>query len=340
MISEITIKQIFTFFVIILLLFFSFLIIKPIFIPIIIGLILAYIFSPIENFIFKKIKNKTVSSFITCALVLSSLILLLWFALPVLIEQIFNSYVTIQSFDLITYLKKTFPPLFSSPQMTANIASTYNSFIANSANNALSKLTNILMELPSIILKLVVVLITFFYGLRDGDKIINLVKDNFPFNKSVTNKFIHKSQLVTFSVVYGRVVIGIITGTLAGIGFYFAGVPNALLLSVLTMFVSFIPLVGPWIIWIPVVIGLFFAGNIPVAIGLSIYCLLVVTLFENLATPIFVSKKSEIPTSLTLLSLIGGILVFGILGIILGPLIVAYLIILFEVYKEANEKNT
>ncbi|HLD97946.1 MAG TPA: AI-2E family transporter [Candidatus Nanoarchaeia archaeon] len=339
MLSETSVKQIITGVLIIILLIFAFLIIKPLFLAILFGLILAYTFYPIYSFLLKYIKSRTISALITCAVVIALLIIILWFSVPLLIEQIFQSYITIQSFDTLGFLKRVFPPLFSSPQVSANFAAVYTNFLSSSANNALTKISTLLIDLPSLALKLLVVLITFFYGLRDGKKIIDILKDTLPFNRATTNKFIQKSEQITFSVVYGRVVIGIITGTLAGIGYYFAGFDNAILLSVITMFVSIIPLIGPWIVWAPLVIGLFFAGSIGSAIFLLIYCLLVVTLFENLATPLVVSKRSNIPTSLTLIALIGGILVFGIFGIILGPLIIAYLIILFEIYREYSVKK-
>ncbi|MEK6890642.1 MAG: AI-2E family transporter [Nanoarchaeota archaeon] len=341
MLSETTIKQIITGLLILILLIFTFLIIRPLFLAILFGFILAYTFFPIYQFILKYVKNSTISAAITCLIVIMILITILWFSIPILIEQIFQSYSTIQSFDTLGFLKKIFPPLFSSQQVSANFAAAYTNFVSSSVSNTLDKITNLLLNLPSLALKMVVVLVIFFYGLRDGPKIIELIKEILPFNKVTTNKFIHKSGLVTFSVVYGRVIIGIITGTLAGIGFFFAGFDNALLLAVITMFVSIIPLIGPWIVWVPLVIGLFFAGNVFSAVFLLIYCLLVVTMFENIATPLLVSKKSQIPTSLTLISLIGGILVFGIFGIILGPLIVAYLVILFEIYRDyiTNKKE-
>ena len=105
------------------------------------------------------------------------------------------------------------------------------------------------------------------------------------------------------------------------------------------MIASIIPLIGPWAVWVPVVIGLLISEKTFAAIFLLIYSIFIVTLFENIATPILVSKKSKTPTSLTLIGIIGGIIVFGIFGIILGPLIMAYLTILFEIYIEYNLKK-
>ncbi len=340
MVDETLVKQFIAGIFILILLAFTFLIIRPIFMSIILGLILAYACYPIHKGLSLKIRNKSLSASITGVFVLAVLLGILWFSIPHLINQIFDAYVGLQTFDTLGLLKKIFPPFFSSPQVSANFAAAYNNLISNSAKLSLEKLTSTLINLPSLALKALVVLITFFYGLRDGDKLITLLKDSLPFNKSTTNRFIQKSKDVTFSVVYGRVVIGIAVGILAGIGFFIAGVKSALLLSFMAIIASIIPMIGPWAIWIPVVIGLLVAGKTTAAIFLLFYSIIFVTVFENIATPLIVSKRSKLPTSLTLIGIIGGIIVFGIFGILLGPLIVAYLVVLFEIYlEESVNKN-
>ncbi|MBS3091973.1 AI-2E family transporter [Candidatus Pacearchaeota archaeon] len=336
MVDEKLVKQFIAGIFIVILLAFTFILIRPIFMSIVLGLILAYACYPIHKYLSLKIKNKTISALVTGLVVLAVIFGILWFSIPLLINQIFDAYVGLQTFDTIGLLKRLFPPFFSSPQVSANFVAAYNNFISNSAKISLEKLTSILINLPSLALKALVVLITFFYGLRDGDKLINLLKDSLPFNKATTNRFIQKSKDVTFSVVYGRVVIGIAVGILAGIGFFIAGVKSALLLSFLAIIASIIPMIGPWAIWIPVVVGLFVAGHTTSAIFLLFYSIIFVTVFENLATPLLVSKRSKLPTSLTLIGIIGGIITFGIFGILLGPLIVAYIVVLFEIYLEEN----
>lgn len=339
MINDHNIKEIIAGIFILILLVFTFLIIKPIFLSILLGLILAYTFSPINKFILKRLKNEFISALITCTVTVLILLTVIWFSLPILVNQVFDTYSAIQAFDTIGLLKKLFPFMFSSPQATVNIAAIYNTFLSTTAKSNLETLTKVIIDLPSLILKLLVVIVTFFYALKDGDKILELMKESLPFNKSTTHKFIQKSKEVTFSVVFGRVVIGIITGILAGIGFYIAGINNTLLLTVMAIITSIIPFIGPWIIWAPVVISLFITGKFFAGVFLLVYCLIIVTLFESISHPVLVSKYAHIPNSLTLIGIIGGMLVFGMFGIILGPLVVAYLAVLFEIYIEYNRKK-
>ena len=108
MIEEKLIKQLITSAFVIVLLVFAFLIIRPIFLAIILGLILAYVFNPLDKWLLKRIKNETVSASITCTITIGLLLLILWFSLPLLTKQIFDSYMTIVSMDIIGFLKKIF----------------------------------------------------------------------------------------------------------------------------------------------------------------------------------------------------------------------------------------
>jgi len=338
--DEKTIRQIIAALLIGILLIFTFIIIRPIFVSIILGLILAYTFNPVNKRLLLLIKNKFISALITCTVSICIMLLVLWFSLPLLVTQLFDAYTLIQSFDTLGLLKQIFPFLFSSQQISANFAASYNTFLSTTIQNSLEKLTSIFSDLPSIVLKLTVVIIVFFYGLRDGDKIITLLKDFLPFDRATTTRFIQKSKSVTFSVLFGRIVIGIITGLLSGIGFYFAGVNSLVLLTVLAIIASIIPIIGPWLVWIPVTLSLFLSGHTTAGIFLLIYSATVVTLFETLSHPIIISRQSKVPNSITIIGLIGGMLVFGIFGIILGPLIVAYLVVLFEIYRDENAKKS
>ncbi len=338
MIEEKTLNQIIAFVFVAILLIFAYIILKPIFLAILFGLVLAYMFYPLNNLILKLFRNKSLTAVLTCIIVFSLGFIVIWFLIPILIRQIFDAYISLQAFDIIGFLKKVFPPLFSSQQVTATIESSYNSFLVNAVNSSMTKLTSLINDLPTFAIKTIIVIVVFFYSLRDGDKILDMIRDSLPFKRDTTNRFIFKSGQVTYSVIYGRIIIGIAIGLLAGVGFYIAGVKNVVLLSFLAMIMSILPMIGPWVIWGPVVIALFISGHNNSALFLLIYSLVVVMLFENVATPLLVSKQSKIPTSLTFIGILGGLLVFGLFGIIIGPLIMAYLMVLFEIYRERNRK--
>jgi predicted PurR-regulated permease PerM len=126
-----------------------------------------------------------------------------------------------------------------------------------------------------------------------------------------------------------------IQGLLAGLGFFIFGVPNALLLTLLAAAAGIFPIVGPTIVWIPVAIFLLLAGNTVPAVGVIAFGL-ASAFIDNFIRPIIVAKRTSISSPVILIGMIGGLFLFGILGFILGPLILAYLFIILELYRNKS----
>jgi predicted PurR-regulated permease PerM len=126
----------------------------------------------------------------------------------------------------------------------------------------------------------------------------------------------------------------------AGIGYLIFGVPSALLLTLFTIFVSIIPFVGAWLGWVPVDIYLFSAGRVDAAIGLLIYGLIVVSLIDNVLRTIIISRRTKLNSAIVLIGMIGGLLAFGVLGLIIGPLVLAYVLLVIEIYKKRTQSES
>ena len=178
-----------------------------------------------------------------------------------------------------------------------------------------------------------VVFVTFFFVLRDKEKLIDYIKSLLPYSKEVENKIFHYTKGITFSVLYGQVVVGILQGVLVGIAFFVFGVSNALLLTLLATLAGIFPIIGTAIVWIPVVIFLFLAGDSFSATGVIIVGLISSNI-DNILRPMIVSKRVNISSAVIMIGMIGGFFLFGILGFILGPLILAYLLIILEIYRD------
>lgn len=131
------------------------------------------------------------------------------------------------------------------------------------------------------------------------------------------------------SVVYGIIGTSLAQGFLAGLGFLVAGVPGWLLLGALTCLLSLIP-VGPPLIWISAVVWLYQQGQIGWAIFLSIWGVAVISAVDNVLKPYFISKGSNLPFALVFLGVLGGVLSFDLLGIFLGPALLAIAYRLFQ----------
>ena len=141
------------------------------------------------------------------------------------------------------------------------------------------------------------------------------------------------------SVIFGQIIIGIFQGIFTGIGLFIFKAPSPLILSIVAIFVGIIPLIGPWLVWFPVAIYLLLlSGNTFGGIGLMIYGLIIISWIDTIVRPLIVSKTAKVSSPIVLIGMVGGLFVFGILGLIIGPLILSYISLILEMYKDKKLK--
>jgi len=311
----------------------TFLLIKPILLSIVLGIILAFIFTPVYNWLNKKIKSENISAFLICLLLLILIILPLWFLTPLLVNQSIHLYLASQQMDFVKLVQGIFPSLFSSETFSAQIGTVIYSFVNKITHSLMDSVSNLILNFPTLFLQYIIVFFTFFFVLKDQTKFKNYIQSLLPFSNEIEEKLFKSSKGITASVLYGQVVMGVIQGIFVGLGFFIFKVPNALIFTFLAILVGIFPIIGTSIIWIPIMIYLFIAGNTFAAIGVLFFGVLSL-IAENILKPIFISKRTNLNSLSILIGMIGGLFLFGIIGIILGPLILAYLFIILEIYRD------
>ncbi|MEK6842522.1 MAG: AI-2E family transporter [Nanoarchaeota archaeon] len=324
-------KKITTTVILFILLVLSFLILQPILLSIIMGLIMAVVFFPLYEWILKKTKLKSVALILICLFLITIIVLPFWFLMPIFVEQSFQVYVAAQQIDFVEIFTKIFPSLSATGDVSSEFGSVFSSFVTSSLNSIARVFSEMLLNFPVIFLHMIVVFATFFFVLKDKDEILEYLRGLMPFSKDVEKRLFQSSTNITRSVIYGQIVIGLIQGLIAGIGFLIFGVPNTLFLTLLAVLAGIL-IIGPAIIWIPVVIYLLIAGNSFAAAGVTFFGI-ISAVIDNFLRPFFISKSSKMHPLLSLTGMIGGFFFFGILGFILGPLILAYVIIILEIYR-------
>jgi predicted PurR-regulated permease PerM len=140
---------------------------------------------------------------------------------------------------------------------------------------------------------------------------------------------------VVRATVKGTLVVGIAQGALGGLGFWVAGISGAVFWSVAMTALSVIPSIGTAIIWVPGVLYLFAMGQTAAAVGLLLWCSLIVATVDNVLRPRLVGRDTKLPDVLILISTLGGIVLFGITGFVIGPLIASMFVTVWEIYGEA-----
>jgi predicted PurR-regulated permease PerM len=308
--------------------------IQPLIYAILWGLILGYVFMPVYNKILHYVKNDYLAASIT--LILSVLIILIpmWFIVPLVIQQIFEIYKFSQAMDLQGFVNSIFPG--ASTQFVAQFGATLNTMIGKLASVVMSSLVDMSLNVPLILVDVFVAGFVFFFTLKDADKIKAFVKSISPLSKAKEKIVIKQFKDITYSTVYGRFLVGKVQGLLAGLGFLIFGVKNALVFTMLSVFLAVLPVLGVFLVWIPVAIYMFAAGNVAMAIAFVLYNLVLVSNVDNLLMAYIVSKRTSLSPVFALISCIGGLFLFGVTGLVLGPLIFAYFIILVDLYRNRN----
>jgi len=302
-------------------------------ISLILALILAFVFAPVYDWLYKHTKSKNISALIIILFLLAIIILPIWFFAPILVNQAYKVYQLTLKIDFASILRSIFPSLFASEQFATDVGGIASSFTSKIANNIVNYFAKIILDFPIIMIHLLVVFFTLFFVLRDKQKVIDYVKSILPFSKSIEKRIFEYSSGITASLIYGQVIIGILQGITLGLGLFIFRVPNALFLSLLAIFVGILPMIGTFIVWAPLLISLFITGAPTITIvGVLIFGILSSSI-DNLIRPIITSRRTKINSAILFVSMIGGLFFFGILGLILGPLIISYLIIFLEIYR-------
>ncbi len=181
------------------------------------------------------------------------------------------------------------------------------------------------------------VIFTLYYLFRDADRLSGAFRNSLPLETPKANEILRRTSEVISASVYGVVVIASIQGVLGGLAFWMLGLPSPLLWGVVMIFLSMIPMAGAFIVWVPAALYLGITGHWGKAAMLTGWGLLVIGTVDNFLRPKLVGEKTRLHELLIFFSVLGGLQVFGILGLVLGPVIVAITIALLDVLRQADD---
>jgi predicted PurR-regulated permease PerM len=188
----------------------------------------------------------------------------------------------------------------------------------------------------SVVVQMFLVIFTMFYLFRDGDAIRQAASDVLPLQRSQMRDVLARTREVIGATVYGVIVIALIQGVLGGAIFWTLGLPSPLLWGVVMFFLSMIPMAGAFLVWAPAALFLAFTGAWMRAAVLVAWGVLVVGSIDNFLSPRLVGKRTRLHELLVFFSVLGGLEVFGVLGLVLGPVVVAVTLALVEMVRQAN----
>lgn len=205
----------------------------------------------------------------------------------------------------------------------------------NALVGMLPKIGQALMgSISSFFINVLVLLLVLYFMLTGGRKMEAYVREILPFNRQNKRDVLKEFHMVVRSNAIGVPVLAVLQGVAAMLGYYIFGVPEALLWGVISCFATILPVVGVAIIWIPLVIYLGVTGHWGMGIGLAVYSLVVVANIDNLIRSVLQKRMADTHPLITIFGVIIGLSLFGFMGVIFGPLVLAIFVLCVEIFRE------
>lgn len=184
-----------------------------------------------------------------------------------------------------------------------------------------------------------IMLYLLFFLLRDGTVLSTKIKQAIPLSMEYKRHLFSKFTTVVRATVKGNIAVAAVQGTLGGVMFSFLGIRGALLWGFIMAFLSLVPAVGAGLIWAPVAIYFLLTGALWQGITLIAFGVLVIGMVDNILRPILVGKDTQLPDYVVLISTLGGMVVFGLNGFVIGPVIAALFISGWDLFSSNREAS-
>lgn len=339
-------QQYFLFVLIFIVSVLSFLMYLPFLAPLLIALVCSVIFFPIHKKVSAVISKGNVrsslSSLVTLLLVLFIVLIplsTLAFQVSVEARSLYNKITSTEnSYPVFTVLNNQLENL-SGKILKDNSASVkkealnVEEYIEQGLKFSFTHIDSIFSSAAKILFQIIILVLALFYFFKDGVTLKEQLMKLSPLDDKQDSVILSKLGRAVNAIIRGTILVAIVQGFLAGIGFAIFGVPNPALWGSVAVFSALVPGVGTSLVLVPGIIYLLISGKIGMAIGLAIWSGLAVGLIDNYLGPKLVGGGVGIHPLLILLAVVGGLSVFGPIGFIMGPLLISLLFALFDVYK-------
>jgi predicted PurR-regulated permease PerM len=311
------------------------------------GTVLAILFArPYRRLLTSMGQKRTLAALATVLIVLMIVILPLTLISVLLLQEGFSVYERVQSGELNIgqYFQQVFDAL---PAWVTDLLDRFgltnlglmqerlSTGLVKSSQFLAAQALSIGQNTFHLIVNLFIVLYLLFFLLRDGDDLTKRIRNAMPLHPEQQRDLLNRFTTVIRATVKGNVVVAMVQGALGGLIFWFLGVHAPVLWGVLMAFLSLLP-VGSALIWLPVAIYFLVTGAIWQGVVLIAFSVLVIGLVDNILRPILIGKDTKMPDYVVLISTLGGLAVFGLNGFVIGPVVAAMFIAVWDIVASSR----
>jgi predicted PurR-regulated permease PerM len=307
------------------------LIMQPFLSYIVLAGILTYTLFPVYRFFLRRTRRAELSSALSILVAIVLMVMPSFFLVNQLAQQVSGAYANFQ----VENIQRMGNYLSGLTGNRVDFQGMLNSTLDQIRASMIALAPNILGSLTELLLGLFIMFFVMYYAFREGEGFLMRIKMLLPLDSNLKESLFFELRTVTQAVLYGQVMTAMIQGTLGGLGLLVFGVGNWLFWGAIMTIMAFLPVLGTPIIWVPAAVGLILDGETGRGIGLLVYGSTIVMNIDNFIRPRLVSGRTKVHPVLILIGVLGGLQIFGFVGMLVGPLVLALLVALIKFYEAA-----
>jgi predicted PurR-regulated permease PerM len=319
----------------VIVIFVSWLIVAPYLGVLVLAGTLAFLFQPWYKNFLRVFRYESLAALVTVALVaLIVFIPLGFFGVRIIGEAtaLYTSLASNGGFDFGASLTNFMNTHLSGLSIPAFTTLNFNDYIQQGLTWFIQHFGLFFSGIAQIFFTAFLSLFGLFYFLKDGERLKNWIITTIPLEQKYSEGIVREMEAAGSSVIKGTLLVAIVQSIVLGLGLFLFNIPDPIFWSALAVPVSIIPVVGTWLVAVPAVVYLFLTGQTVLGVCLAIWTVVFINLIYNLLTPQFMRGGMKIHPYLILLSVLGGIGLFGPIGFLVGPLVIALLFSLLNIY--------
>lgn len=301
-------------------------------IPLISAVILSFIFYPVYAWIAAKTKRPKLSSLLMLIVIMIGILIPVTFLTKALIDEattLFNTDISVD--NLQTSVNKL--------GLNIDISSIAADTIITIAQAIKNWVPHVLLTISDVAVVMFVMFFVMFYLFVEGKNIIVWIQKYIPLRTPLKKELFTQLGQVTYALIIGQVITAIVQGFIGALGFLIFGIEGVVFWGFVMTIFAFIPIIGPFLIWVPAGIILILQQKYFAGIGLLVYGVLIISTVDNLLRPKLVSQHANIHPVTVLLGVLGGLQVFGIMGIVIGPVVLSLFSLFGRVYLKSIQSH-
>lgn len=327
-------------------LYLAYRLVEPFLMPIFLAVVLVVVASPLYQYLLELLGgHRALASGLTCVLLIALFAVPFFFIVSMITSQALDLYTTVTHLLTSDQLHESLArglgrlrPLLDELQdklgiSHADVVQHVGEWVRRISNLLYANFTMLLKGATNLVIGFALMVFVTFYLFMDGREMAARIMSLSPLPVETNQRILEDILRTLRATLRGSVVLALINGTASGLGFWVFGVPNALFWGTVMVFASVVPIVGTGLVWVPAGVYLLLMGHLGAGVGVMVWCLVVSLACDNWLRPQLIGGQAHLHPLLTFFAVLGGLSLFGLVGLILGPLVLALLLSLTEVYQ-------